>query len=140
MKTFNISIFLSLFSSLSVLLMGIYVLWTLDAMILEQSQLIELDAIFGNVDPVKVQQLEWLQNNGKVVAALGAAGSFLTILSSVYLLQKKRKGVLLMIVGSLVITAAMFMSIHIYPLFSSVILLFYILMLTSVIFNRNKLV
>lgn len=140
MKTFNISIFLSLFSSLSVLLMGIYVLWTLDAMILEQSQLIELDAIFGNVDPVKVQQLEWLQNNGKVVAALGAVGSFLTILSSVYLLQKKRKGVLLMIVGSLVITAAMFMSIHIYPLFSSVILLFYILMLTSVIFNRNKLV
>ena len=129
--------YFNLFISFSLLAISAYVLWNLDVMINEQLELIELESMLGSVDPVHVQHIEWVKNNGLLVTSFVAAGSLIAFLGALYLRKMNGKGMLLQIIG--LIIAAMILLMNVHPLMATIIVVVQLLLILVTVINRSKL-
>jgi hypothetical protein len=139
MKTLRILALFSLFLSLSLLVLASYVLWNFNVMIAEQLELIELESMLGTVDPVHAQHVEWVRDNGLLVASFVALGSLLGLIGALYLRKLNRKGMLLQVIGIAFIISAMILIFHVHPLIAVSVVTIHLLLMMVVVINRSKL-
>ena len=131
--------YFNLFISFSLLAISSYVLWNLDVMINEQLELIELESMLGSADPIHVQHIEWVKNNGLMVTSFVAAGSLIGLIGALYLRKLNRKGMLLQISGSALIVAAMILLMNVHPLMATILVAIQLLLILVTVINRSKL-
>lgn len=131
--------YFNLFISFSLLAISAYVLWNLDVMINEQLELIELESMLGSVDPIHVQHIEWVKNNGLLVTSFVAAGSLIAFIGALYLRKMNGKGMLLQIIGGSLIIAAMILLMNVHPLMATIIVAVQLSLILVTVINRSKL-
>jgi CHASE2 domain-containing sensor protein len=108
-------------------------------MINEQLELIELESMLGSVDPVHVQHIEWVKNNGMIVALLVAVGSLIAFIGAWFLRKLNRKGMLFQIIGASLVIAAMILLMNVHPLIASILVAVQLLLMLVTVINRSKL-
>jgi hypothetical protein len=136
MRIFSVFV---LFVSISLLVLSAYVLWNFNVMINEQLELIELESMLGSVDPVHVQHIEWVKNNGMIVALLVAVGSLIAFIGAWFLRKLNRKGMLFQIIGASLVIAAMILLMNVHPLIAAILMAVQLLLMLVTVINRSKL-
>jgi hypothetical protein len=136
MRIFSVFV---LFVSISLLVLSAYVLWNFNVMINEQLELIELESMLGSVDPVHVQHIEWVKNNGMIVAVLVAVGSLIALIGAWFLRKLNRKGMLFQIIGASLVIAAMILLMNVQPLIAAILVAVQLLLMLVTVINRSKL-
>jgi hypothetical protein len=136
MRIFSVFV---LFVSISLLMLSAYVLWNFNVMINEQLELIELESMLGSVDPVHVQHIEWVKNNGMIVALLVAVGSLIALIGAWFLRKLNRKGMLFQIIGASLVIAAMILLMNVHLLIAAILMAVQLLLMLVTVINRSKL-
>ena len=136
MRIFSVFV---LFVSISLIVLSAYVLWNFNVMINEQLELIELESMLGSVDPVHVQHIEWVKNNGMIVAVLVAVGSLIALIGAWFLRKLNRKGMLFQIIGASLVIAAMILLMNVQPLIAAILVAVQLLLMLVTVINRSKL-